>query len=71
MSSVVSALSQNFDFIIFDLPPVNAVSDGLVISKLIQGMIVVVRQDYSDRQGPGRRLCGSWNICISRCWALS
>ena len=50
MSSVVSALSQNFDFIIFDLPPVNAVSDGLVISKLIQGMIVVVRQDYSDRQ---------------------
>lgn len=50
MSTVVSALSQNFDFIIFDLPPVNAVSDGLVISRLIQGMIVVVRQDYSNRQ---------------------
>lgn len=50
MSTVVSALSQDFDFIIFDLPPVNAVSDGLVISKLIQGMIVVVRQDYSNRQ---------------------
>jgi len=31
-----------------DLPPVNAVSDGLVISKLVQGMVVVVRQDYDD-----------------------
>lgn len=50
MGAALSTLSQSFDFIIFDLPPVNAVSDGLVISKLIQGMIVVVRQDYSDRQ---------------------
>ena len=56
MSTVVSALSQNFDFIIFDLPPVNAVSDGLVISRLIQGMIVVVRQDYSNRHDPRQRL---------------
>lgn len=50
MGSVLDALTQDFDFIIFDLPPVNAVSDGLVVSKLIQGMIVVVRQDYSSRQ---------------------
>lgn len=51
MSTVVETLAQSFDFIIFDLPPVNAVSDGLVVSRFIQGMIVVVRQDYSDRQG--------------------
>ena len=51
MSTVVETLARSFDFIIFDLPPVNAVSDGLVVSRFIQGMIVVVRQDYSDRQG--------------------
>ncbi len=50
MSTVTANLAQSFDFIIFDLPPVNAVSDGLVISGLIQGMLVVVRQDYSNRQ---------------------
>ena len=50
MSSVVSALSQNFDFIIFDLPPVNAVSDGLVISKLVDGMIVVVCRGYCEKK---------------------
>lgn len=50
MSTMVDTLTQNFDYIIFDLPPVNAVSDGLVVSKFIQGMIVVVRQDYSNRQ---------------------
>lgn len=50
MSTVVGELTENFDFVIFDLPPVNAVSDGLVISRFIQGMLVVVRQDYSSRQ---------------------
>ena len=41
---------RSFDFVIFDLPPINAVSDGLVVANLIQGMLVVVRQDYSNRQ---------------------
>lgn len=50
MDAVLGTLTGDFDFIIFDLPPVNAVSDGLVVSRLIQGMIVVVRQDYSNRQ---------------------
>lgn len=50
MGVSVRALSENFDFIIMDLPPVNVVSDALVASKLVNGMIVVVRQDYSSRQ---------------------
>lgn len=50
MAVSVKALAQNFDFIILDLPPVNVVSDALVVSKLIHGMIVVVRQGSSSRQ---------------------
>lgn len=50
MSHLLNALRQSYDFIIFDLPPVNAVADGLVISRLVQGMIMVVRQDYCDRR---------------------
>lgn len=50
MTQQLAELKKEFDFIIFDLPPVNAVADGLVISQLVQGMVVVVRQDYGDRR---------------------
>lgn len=50
MGKHLTELKKEFDFIIFDLPPVNAVADGLVISKLVQGMIVVVRQDFGDKR---------------------
>ncbi len=50
MNRLVELLAREYDYVIFDLPPITAVSDGLVISKLIHGMIVVVRQDYCDRR---------------------
>lgn len=50
MAVSIKALSSNFDFIILDLPPVNVVSDALVASRLIHGMIVVVRQGSSSKQ---------------------
>lgn len=46
---VLKTLSTAFEYIIVDLPPVNAVSDGLAVSKLLSGMIVIVRQDYCDQ----------------------
>ncbi|NCB93988.1 MAG: tyrosine-protein kinase family protein [Clostridia bacterium] len=49
MELVLEALVTKFDYIIIDLPPINAVSDGLAVSKLLSGMIVVVRQDYCDQ----------------------
>ena len=50
MSSVIEVLSENFDYIILDLPPVNVVSDALVVSGFIDGMVVVVRKDYATRK---------------------
>lgn len=47
---VLDLLSQAFDYIVLDLPPVTVVSDALVISKLTSGMIVVVRQDYCSKR---------------------
>ena len=49
MKKVITTLSEHFDYIIVDLPPITAVSDGLAISKLLSGMIVVVRQNYCDQ----------------------
>lgn len=48
MAETVKTLQDVFDVIIIDLPPVTAVSDALIISKLVDGMLLVVRQDYSD-----------------------
>lgn len=50
MGQMLNTLSQSFDYIIIDLPPINAVSDSLTISKLLSGMIMVVRQNYCDQR---------------------
>jgi capsular exopolysaccharide synthesis family protein len=49
MEQVVEVLSKSFDYIIVDLPPVTAVSDALAVSRLLSGMLVVVRRDYCDQ----------------------
>lgn len=49
MEVTLKAMSELFDVIIVDLPPVTAVTDALVVSKHLDGMLVVVRQDYCDR----------------------
>lgn len=49
MKKLLAALRNNYDYIIFDFPPVTAVADALVISKLADGMVVVVKQGYTDR----------------------
>ena len=49
MRQLLKMLAENFDVIIVDLPPITAVSDALVVSKLLNGIIIVVRQDYCDK----------------------
>lgn len=50
MERLLEALRTQFDYVIMDLPPVNIVSDGLVISRMITGMILVVREDYTGKK---------------------
>lgn len=49
MGSLLETLSQEFDYIIVDLPPVNIVSDAMAISGHITGLVVVVREDYTEK----------------------
>ncbi len=46
-AKLIEKVENYYSFIILDLPPVCEVSDALIVSKLTDGMIVVVRQDYS------------------------
>ena len=49
MEKVIDAFREYYDYIILDLPPVDEVSDAMVASKIADGILLVVRQDYCDR----------------------
>ena len=46
-SEMIDSFENDYDYVILDLPPVGEVSDALITSKITDGMIVVVRQDYT------------------------
>lgn len=50
MENILKQLREVFDYIIIDLPPVNIVSDAISISGLISGMIVVIREEYTEKK---------------------
>ena len=50
MKKIMGEFSEKYDFVIVDLPPVTAVADPLVMSKLIDGIVVVVRHGYTRKR---------------------
>lgn len=47
-SQFIKMLEEKYDYILFDTPPINAVSDMLPIVQLCDGVVMVVRQNYSN-----------------------
>ena len=50
MEAALKVLKEYFDYIIIDLPPANIVSDAIAIAKFITGMVVVVREDATEKK---------------------
>jgi len=48
MKNLVEKMRADYDYVIFDTPPVGIVTDALVMSSLIDGMIVVIHAGKSD-----------------------
>lgn len=49
MSELIKKLEQNFDFIIFDTPPIIAVTDPILLSKRVGNVVLVVRFGKTNR----------------------
>ena len=49
MGALLESMTEDFDYIIVDLPPVNIVSDAMAISDHITGLVVVVREGYTEK----------------------
>lgn len=47
--SLIENLVPYYDFIVLDLPPIGEVPDALIVSKRVDGMVVVVRQDFTTQ----------------------
>lgn len=50
MEELCSEFTADYDYVIVDMPPVEIVSDALVLSKALDGLIVVVREGKSERE---------------------
>ena len=49
MEQLMEELKQVYDYILIDLPPVTVVSDAIAISRLLDGVVIVVRGGVSDQ----------------------
>lgn len=50
MEKLILELTEAYDYIIVDLPPVNVVSDAIAMSRMLDGVIMVVRNGVSEQR---------------------
>ena len=50
MAEVIEQLRKEYRYIVVDLPPVTVVSDAVAISKSLDGVVMVVRENVTDRK---------------------
>ncbi|MDD4688951.1 MAG: CpsD/CapB family tyrosine-protein kinase [Eubacteriales bacterium] len=50
MKNLIEELSTRYDYIFIDTPPVNVVTDAVVLSPLISGLFFVARQKFTDHR---------------------
>jgi capsular exopolysaccharide synthesis family protein len=48
MEELLKRLEKNYDYIIIDSPPVNVVSDALSLGKMVDGVMIVVREKVTS-----------------------
>jgi len=49
MEDMIKDLESKYDYIVFDTPPVSVVTDAAVLSKFCDGVILVIKQKFTDR----------------------
>ncbi|MFN0121726.1 MAG: GumC family protein, partial [Blastocatellia bacterium] len=50
MRQMVETLSANFDYVVIDSPPVASFADGLILSSMVEGVIIVVKSGITSRE---------------------
>lgn len=50
MKALIEKFRNTYDYVVVDLPPVNLVSDPIMMSRHLDGMVVIVRHGYTRRR---------------------
>lgn len=50
MKNLLDRFSKQFDYVIIDTPPVDSVSDPIVVSRFVDGMVVVVKHGHTQKR---------------------
>lgn len=50
MKKLIRLLRESYDYVVLDFPPINIVSDAVLLSGEIDGYLMVVRHGYSENQ---------------------
>ncbi len=50
MGTLLDAFADEYEYIIVDLPPINVVADALVVSKYLDGVVLIVRHGMTRRK---------------------
>ncbi len=50
MRQMIKTLAGNFDHVVIDSPPVASFADSLILSSMVEGVILVVRGDFTLRE---------------------
>ena len=58
MKKLLEDCSKYYDTVIIDLPPINIVADALTVAEQVDGLLLVVRENYTDK--------GSLNDCMRK-----
>lgn len=56
MQELIEELSQKYDYILVDTPPVSIVSDASIVANLLDGVLLLVRQDRSRKDAVKRAI---------------
>ncbi len=51
MKSLIKSLNNKYDIILYDSPPILSVADPLILGSLMDGIILVVRYGFTDKDG--------------------
>lgn len=50
MNHMLHSLQEKYDLIIFDMPPVATVADAQIMSSMVDGTVLVVREEVTDKR---------------------
>ena len=56
MEQLIVTMSEKYDYILVDTPPVGVVSDACIVTNMLDGVLLLVRQDWAKKEVVRRAL---------------